>query len=93
MVHLFYNNNFDYNLEEFNVYYVFIWNIIQVFILQVIEQDVDMSYFSANNVGEWIVELIYQNNIKKLIMGATSDSHYSEYVYLENHSVSPEQSS
>ncbi|XP_020869667.1 U-box domain-containing protein 56 isoform X1 [Arabidopsis lyrata subsp. lyrata] len=44
----------------------------------VIEQDVDMSYFSANNVGEWIVELIYQNNIKKLIMGATADSHYSE---------------
>ncbi|XP_023645158.1 U-box domain-containing protein 56 isoform X2 [Capsella rubella] len=37
-----------------------------------------MSYFSANNVGEWIVELIYQNNIKKLIMGATADSHYSE---------------
>ncbi|AAF78397.1 Contains similarity to a putative protein T2J13.100 gi/6522560 from Arabidopsis thaliana BAC T2J13 gb/AL132967 [Arabidopsis thaliana] len=44
----------------------------------VIEQDVDMSCFSANSVGEWIVELIYQNNIKKLIMGATADSHYSE---------------
>lgn len=73
-----------------NVYYIFIWNIIELFILQVIEQDVDMSYFSANNVGEWIVELIYQNNIKKLIMGTTADSHYSEYVYLENHCVSPE---
>ncbi|XP_010479985.1 PREDICTED: U-box domain-containing protein 56-like isoform X1 [Camelina sativa] len=44
----------------------------------VIEQDVDMSYLSANNVGEWIVELICQNNIKKLILGATADSHYSE---------------
>lgn len=59
--------------------------------MQVIEQDVDMSYFSANDVGEWIVELIYQNSIKKLIMGETADSHYSEYVYLNNHSVSPEQ--
>jgi hypothetical protein len=57
----------------------------------VIEQDVDMSCFSANSVGEWIVELIYQNNIKKLIMGATADSHYSEYVYLQYHSLSPEQ--
>ena len=46
--------------------------------LQILEQDVDISYSLANNVGEGIVELIYENNIKKLIMGAAADSHNSE---------------
>ncbi|KAL0679991.1 hypothetical protein Bca4012_007972 [Brassica carinata] len=44
----------------------------------ILEQDVDISYSLANNVGEGIVELIYENNIKKLIMGAAADSHNSE---------------
>ncbi|XP_048593655.1 U-box domain-containing protein 56 isoform X2 [Brassica napus] len=44
----------------------------------ILEQDVDISYSLANNVGEGIVELIYENNIKKLIMGAAADSHKSE---------------
>ncbi|ESQ36796.1 hypothetical protein EUTSA_v10007902mg [Eutrema salsugineum] len=42
------------------------------------EQDVDIFWNLANNVGEGIVELIYENSIKKLIMGAAADSHYSE---------------
>ncbi|CAN8270036.1 unnamed protein product [Cochlearia groenlandica] len=44
----------------------------------VIEENVDILFNLANNVGEGIVELIYENNIKKLIMGAAADSHYSE---------------
>ncbi|KAJ4866713.1 U-box domain-containing protein 56 [Raphanus sativus] len=44
----------------------------------IIEQDVDISNILANNVGEGIVELIYENNIKKLVMGAAADSQYSE---------------
>ncbi|CAA7026098.1 unnamed protein product [Microthlaspi erraticum] len=42
------------------------------------KQDVDIFCNLANNVGEGIVELIYENNIKKLIMGAAADSHYSQ---------------
>lgn len=53
-------------------------NIIELLMLQVIQQDVDILPYRANNVGEGIVELIYENNIKKLIMGAAADSHYSE---------------
>lgn len=46
--------------------------------LQVEKQDVDIFCNLASNVGEGIVELIYENSIKKLIMGAAADSHYSE---------------
>ncbi|KAF3610345.1 hypothetical protein DY000_02044117 [Brassica cretica] len=41
------------------------------------EEDVDISLISGYDVGEGIVELIYQNNIKKLVMGAAADPHYS----------------
>ncbi|KAJ4914604.1 U-box domain-containing protein 54 [Raphanus sativus] len=41
------------------------------------EEDVDISLISGYGVGEGIVELIYQNNIKKLVMGAAADPHYS----------------
>ncbi|VVA89623.1 unnamed protein product [Arabis nemorensis] len=41
------------------------------------EEDVDISWFSGYGVGEGIVELIYQNNITKLVMGAAADPHYS----------------
>lgn len=51
---------------------------IEFLMLQIIEQDVDISNILANNVGEGIVELIYENNIKKLVMGAAADSQYSE---------------
>ncbi|ESQ36797.1 hypothetical protein EUTSA_v10008431mg [Eutrema salsugineum] len=43
----------------------------------VIEEDVDISLISGYDVGEGIVELMYQNNIKKLVMGAAADPHYS----------------
>ncbi|CAH8316456.1 unnamed protein product [Eruca vesicaria subsp. sativa] len=41
------------------------------------EEDVDISLISGYGVGEGIVELIYQNNIRKLVMGAAADPHYS----------------
>ncbi|XP_010479963.1 PREDICTED: U-box domain-containing protein 54-like [Camelina sativa] len=41
------------------------------------EEDVDISVISRYDVGEGIVELIYENNIKKLVMGAAADPHYS----------------
>uniref|UniRef100_A0A1J3K1K9 RING-type E3 ubiquitin transferase n=1 Tax=Noccaea caerulescens TaxID=107243 RepID=A0A1J3K1K9_NOCCA len=41
------------------------------------EEDVDISVISGYSVGEGIVELIYRNNIKKLVMGAAADPHYS----------------
>ncbi|KAL1217094.1 U-box domain-containing protein 54 [Cardamine amara subsp. amara] len=41
------------------------------------EEDVDISLNSGYDVGAGIVELIYQNNIKKLVMGAAADPHYS----------------
>ncbi|CAN8310850.1 unnamed protein product [Cochlearia groenlandica] len=42
------------------------------------EEDVDISMISSGHgVGEGIVELIYQNNIEKLVMGAAADPHYS----------------
>ncbi|VVA89624.1 unnamed protein product [Arabis nemorensis] len=44
----------------------------------VVEHDVDVRLIEAENVGEGIVELIYQNNIEMLIMGAAADSHYTE---------------
>ena len=46
-------------------------------LVQVKEEDVDISLISGYDVGEGIVELIYQNNIKKLVMGAAADPHYS----------------
>lgn len=33
-----------------------------------------------NDVKQGILELIHESKIKKLIMGAASDHHYSEYV-------------
>lgn len=53
--------------------------IIEFLMLQVIEQDVEIFCDVANNVEEGIVNLIYENNIKKLIIGAAADSRYSEY--------------
>ncbi|KFK42517.1 hypothetical protein AALP_AA1G004700 [Arabis alpina] len=44
----------------------------------VLAHDVDILWIQADNVGEGIVELIYENNITKLIMGAAADSHYTE---------------
>ncbi|CAN8310853.1 unnamed protein product [Cochlearia groenlandica] len=44
----------------------------------VMEQNVEILWNPANDVGEGIVELIYQHNIKKLVIGAAADSHYSE---------------
>ncbi|KAF8113796.1 hypothetical protein N665_0045s0039 [Sinapis alba] len=45
------------------------------------EEDVDASlipgYDVGVGIGERIVEFINQNNIKKLVMGAAADSHYS----------------
>ncbi|CAH2039314.1 unnamed protein product [Thlaspi arvense] len=41
------------------------------------EENVDVSIISGHGVGEGIVELIYRNNIKKLVMGAAADPHYS----------------
>ncbi|EOA38286.1 hypothetical protein CARUB_v10009781mg [Capsella rubella] len=41
------------------------------------EEDVDISLISGYGVGEGIVELIYENSIKKLVMGAAADPHYS----------------
>lgn len=46
-------------------------------LMQVSEEDVDISLISGYGVGEGIVELMYQNNIKKLVMGAAADHHYS----------------
>ena len=48
------------------------------FMLQVNEQDVEIFCDVGNNVEEGIVNLIYENNIKKLIIGAAADSRYSE---------------
>ncbi|CAN6876424.1 unnamed protein product, partial [Brassica oleracea] len=42
------------------------------------EQDVEIFCDVRNNVEEGIVNLIYENNIKKLIIGAAADSRYSE---------------
>ncbi|XP_013586791.1 PREDICTED: U-box domain-containing protein 56, partial [Brassica oleracea var. oleracea] len=42
------------------------------------EQDVEIFCDVGNNVEEGIVNLIYENNIKKLIIGAAADSRYSE---------------
>lgn len=42
------------------------------------EQDVEIFCDVANNVEEGIVNLIYENNIKKLIIGAAADSRYSQ---------------
>lgn len=52
--------------------------------MQVDEEDVDISLISGYGVGEGIVELIYQNNIKKLVMGAAADPHYSRYIFSEH---------
>ncbi|KAG2332058.1 hypothetical protein Bca52824_003238 [Brassica carinata] len=41
------------------------------------KEDVDISLISGYGVGEGIVELINQKNIKKLVMGAAADPHYS----------------
>ncbi|CAH8383787.1 unnamed protein product [Eruca vesicaria subsp. sativa] len=41
------------------------------------KEDVDMSLISGYDVGEGIVKLINQKNIKKLVMGAAADPHYS----------------
>jgi hypothetical protein len=41
------------------------------------EKDVDTSMISGHDVGEGIVELIYQNIITNLVMGAAADPHYS----------------
>lgn len=57
-------------LKILNEFYVYI-------LMQVKEEDVDISWYSGYGVGEGIVELIYQNNITKLVMGAAADPHYS----------------
>ncbi|CAG7881198.1 hypothetical protein BRARA_C02319 [Brassica rapa] len=41
------------------------------------EKDVGISLVSGYGVGEEIVKLINQNNIKKLVMGAAANPHYS----------------
>ncbi|KAH0890054.1 hypothetical protein HID58_052483 [Brassica napus] len=41
------------------------------------EKDVGISLVSGYDVGEEIVKLINQNNIKKLVMGAAANPHYS----------------
>ncbi|KAJ0239913.1 U box domain-containing protein [Hirschfeldia incana] len=41
------------------------------------KEDVDISLISGSGVGEGIVKLINQKNIKKLVMGAAADPHYS----------------
>ena len=33
-----------------------------------------------DDIGKGIVELMYQHAIKKLVMGAAADRHYSEYI-------------
>lgn len=46
-------------------------------LVQVNEKDVGISLVSGYDVGEEIVKLINQNNIKKLVMGAAANPHYS----------------
>ncbi|XP_010522979.1 PREDICTED: U-box domain-containing protein 54-like isoform X2 [Tarenaya hassleriana] len=41
-------------------------------------QDVDITCISMEDVGEGIVELIYDNDVRKLVMGAAADTRYSE---------------
>lgn len=50
--------------------------IIYGFILKVRAEKL---YVEMDDIGKGIVELIYQQAIKKLVMGAAADKHYSEY--------------
>ena len=36
-------------------------------------------HIEMDDIGEGIVELVYQHSIKKLVIGAAADKHYSEY--------------
>uniref|UniRef100_M4EWQ9 RING-type E3 ubiquitin transferase n=1 Tax=Brassica campestris TaxID=3711 RepID=M4EWQ9_BRACM len=48
------------------------------------EDDIYISCIEMNDVKQGILELIHESKIKKLVMGAASDHHYSEEANLED---------
>jgi hypothetical protein len=45
------------------------------------EDDIYISCIEMNDVKQGILELIHESKIKKLVMGAASDHHYSEKMF------------